>query len=67
MPSSAAICWAGLSPERHSSTALRLKFSSYRLYLRGTGFPVFMLLGAFSSHSHPTLTHQIEARPYAAA
>src|SRR5208283_3155936 len=62
MPSSAAMAATDLPPWSHSSTAERLKLSSYRLYLRGSLFSVFMV-SCISSHNHPTLVHQFEARP----
>ena len=62
MPRSRAICSTDLPPWSHSSTAFRLKASSYRLYLRRSWFSGFMVFGS-SSHNHPTLVHQIEARP----
>src|SRR5439155_14042730 len=49
----AAICWRDLPPCSHSSTAARLKDSSYRLCLRGTWVSVFMGRCAFNSHTHP--------------
>jgi hypothetical protein len=62
IPSSVAMVATDLPPWSTSSTAERLKFSSYRLYLRGSLFSVFMVLVS-SSHNHSTLVHQFDARP----
>jgi hypothetical protein len=39
-----------------------LKLSSSRLYLRGVRFSLPIVSGV-RSHNHPTLVHQMEARP----
>src|SRR5579859_1290263 len=63
MPNSWATALADLPLPSQCSTALRLKFSSYRFFRTFGSFGVSFMACLSNSHAHTLVVHKTEARP----